>query len=441
VPKRTRSRMAATPRAVRRLGLPAITTGLVALAAALPAGAAADAQPRVEAVTPAATAQVNISALTPQAVQQLLAQLPVADSGAATPAVDLELGQLAKVIAELSGIDTLPGVGGLGGQAGLEAALHEALGKLLAGGSLPLGELLSPQLLSGELLKALEAATHLPVAELIEGLLHGNAETILDQGLGGVNLSELLGKLVSASSDPTQLLEQLLAGLSPATLQGLLGTVSSGDPLQSLDLGELAGQLAKTPQQLAEALGQTLTTLPETAKAATQALSDGDELALIKGLEGLNFGLVERTTEGAGIAGNSGGDSTGADGGAGGTPGTTTVVVSPPAGTTTGATAAPSATAATLAPVKIISHKVKGSKATFVVQVPSAGKLTLSGSGFKKVTKEASKAERMTVQTTLTKARAASLRKHRKKTAVKLTSTFVPVSGHSSSASASVSVR
>jgi hypothetical protein len=430
--------MVATPRAVRRLGLPAITTGLVALAAALPAAATADARPRVEAVTPAVSAQVSVSALTPQAVQELLAQLPVGDSGAGAAAVDLEVGPLAKVIAELPGIDALPGVGGLGGQAGLEAALQEALGKLLAGGSLPLGELLSPQLLSGELLQALEAATHLPVAELIEALLHGNPEAIVGQGLGSIDLSELLAKLVGASPDPTQLLEQLLAGLNPATLEGLLGTLPSDDPLQSLDLGELAGELSKTPQQLAEALGQTLTTLPETAKAATQALSNGDELALVKGLEGLNFGLVERTTEGAG-AGGSGGDSAGADGGNGGTPAATTVVVSVPASTTSNAT--PAAAAAALAKVKIISHKVNGNKATLVVQVPSAGKLTLGGDGFEKVTKEASKAERVTVQTTLTKARAASLRKHRRKMSVKLTSTFVPVSGHSSSASASVSVR
>ncbi|HTA35110.1 MAG TPA: hypothetical protein VK761_00235 [Solirubrobacteraceae bacterium] len=422
--------------------MPAIITGLVALAAALPAGAAADAQPRVEVITPAGSAQVNVSALTPQAVQQLLAQLPVGDSGAGAgaPAVSLELGALAKVIAELPGIDALPGVGGLGGQAGLEAALHEALGKLLAGGSLPLGELLSSPMLSGELLKALEAATHLPVAELIEGVLHGSPQAIIGQGLDSIDLSELLAKLVGASPNPSQLLEQLLAGLNPATLEALLGTLPSGDPVQSLDLGELASQLSKTPQQLAEALGQTLTTLPETAKAATQALSDGDELALVKGLEGLNLGLVERTTEGAGILGSSSDTSTGADGGNGGTPAATTVVVALPAGTAPGSTPT-SAKAAALAPVKIISHKVNGSKVTFVVQVPSAGKLTLSGNGFKKVAKETSKAERMTVQTTLTKARAASLRKHHRKTSVKLTSTFLPVSGHSSSASASVSVR
>jgi hypothetical protein len=427
--------MLATPLAIRRLGLPALATGLIGLAAALPTSATAEVQPRVEAVTPAVSAQVNISALTPRAVQELLAQIPVGGSG--IPAVDLEVPQLAKVIAELPGIDALPSVGGLGGQAGLEAALREALGKLLAGGQLPLGELLSPQALSGELVKALEEATHLPVAELIETLSHGNPEAVLGEGLGTIDLSELLAKLLGTSANPTQLIDQLLEGLNPATLEGLIGSLPSGSPVQSIDLGELAAELSKTPQELTEALGQTLATLPETAKGATQALANGDELALIKGLEGLNFGLVERTTEGAGLGGS---NSSGADGGNGGTPAPTTIVISMPAGSAPSASPA-SAAAAALAKVKIVSHKVSGNKATLVVQVPSAGKLTLSGSGFKKVTQEAAKAERMTIHTTLTKARAASLRKHRRKTRVKLTSTFVPVSGHSSAASATVSVR
>jgi hypothetical protein len=418
--------------------LPALTTGLVGLAAALPTAATAGVRPRVEAVTPAVSAQVNVSALTPQAAQELLAQIPVGGSG--VPAVDLEVPQLAKVIAELPGIDALPSVSGLGGQAGLEAALREALDKLLAGGQLPLGELLSPQALSGELVKALEEATHLPVAELIETLSLGSPEAVLGEGLGSTNLSELLAKLLGASANPTQLLDQLLEGLNPATLEGLIGSLPTGGPAQSLDLAELAAALSKTPQELAEALGQTLTTLPETAQAATQALANGDELALVKGLEGLNFGLVERTTEGAGNGGGSGSNATGADGGNGGAPAPTTIIISTPASSTPSATATPAS--ATTGKVKIISDKVKGNKATLVVQVPSAGRLTLSGNGFEKVTQETSKAERMTVHTTLTKARAASLRKHhRRKTSIKLTSTFVPVSGHSSAASATVSVR
>jgi hypothetical protein len=435
-----RSRLPAPAHALRRLGLPALATGLVGLAAALPSSAAADVQPRVEAATPAASAQVNVTALTPQAVQQLLAQIPAGGSG--IPAVDLEVPQLAKVLVELPGIDVLPSVSGPGGTAAVETALREALEKLLAGGELPLGELLSSQTLLGELLPALETATGLPIGERIETLLHTTPQALLGEGLGSLDLSELLAKLLGSSANPTQLIDQLLEGLNPATLESLLGSLPAGSPLQNLDLGELAGELGKTPQQLAETLGQTLATLPETAQAATQALSGGNELALIKGLEGLSFGLVEKSTEGAGSLGSSGNSSTGSDGGSGGTPGSTTILLTTPGSATASPTAASATASAAAGKVKIVSHKVKGNKATLVVQVPAAGKLTLSGSGFRKVTREAAKAERLTVQTTLTKARAASLRKHHsRKTHVKLTSTFVPVSGHSSSASTSVSVR
>jgi hypothetical protein len=410
--------------------LPALATGLVGLAAALPTAAAADVRPRVEASTPAASAQVNVSALTPQAVQELLAQIPA--GGSALPAVDLEIPQLAKVLVELPGIDALPSVSGPGGTAAVEAALREALEKLLAGGEIPLGELLSSQTLLGELLPALETATGLPIGERIETLLHTTPQALLGEGLGSVDLSELLAKLTGASPNPTALLDQLLEALNPATLEALLGKLPSGVPLQNLDLGELAASLSKTPQALAEALGQTLATLPETTKAATQALSGGGELAVVKGVEGLDFGVIERAGEGG---------ASGADGGSGGTPAPSTIVVNVPASSTPATTATPASTTAA-GKVKIISHKVKGNRATLVVQVPSAGRLTVSGKGFKKVATQAAKAERLTVHTTLTKARAASLRKHhRRRTSIKLTSTFAPVSGHSSAASATVKVR
>jgi hypothetical protein len=424
------SRLPAAGRAIRRLGLPALATGLVGLAAALPTAAAAEVQPRVEATTPAVSAQVNVSALTPQAVQELLAQIPAGGSG--IPAVDLEIPQLAKLLVELPGIDALPSVSGPGGTAAVEAALREALEKLLAGGEIPLGELLSSQTLLGELLPALETATGLPIGERIETLLHTTPPSLLGEGLGSLDLSELLAKLTSASPNPTQLLDQLLESLDPATLEALLGNLPSSVPPQNLDLAELASTLSKTPQALAESLGQTLATLPETAKTATQALTGGDELALVKGVEGLNFGVIERASEGGASGGN---------GGSGGTPAPSTIIVNVPASATQGTTATPASTTAA-AKVKIISHKVSADKATLVVQVPSAGRLTVSGNGFKKVTMQAAKAERLTVHTTLTKARAASLRKrHGRKTSIKLTSTFVPVSGHSSAASATVSVR
>ncbi len=437
------TRTLAAPRAIRRLGLPALATGLIGLAAALPTSASAAAQPRIEAALPG-VATVNGSLFTPQAVQELLSQIPAGGSGGIAP-VDLEVPELAKVLVELPGINGLPALSGPGGTEAVEAALEEAIDKLLAHEELPLGELLSPQKLTGELLSKLEASTGLPIATLVEALLHKSPEAVLNEALNSVDLSELLAKLLGSSEDPTQLIDELLEKLNPATLEQLLGSLPTGSPVQNLDLAELAAELAKTPQALAESLGQTLSTLPETAEAATQALSGGNELAVIKGLEGLSFGLVERANAGggagAGGGSGSGSGSNGSNGSNGGTPASSTIVVMVPASSTPGATVAPAAAAA-VGKVKIISHKVSGNKATLVVQVPSAGRLTVSGNGFKKVTQQAAKAERVTVHTTLTKARASSLRKHHNhRTSIKLTSTFVPVSGHSSAASATVSVR
>jgi hypothetical protein len=444
VSKLPRSRLPATPRAVRRLGLPVLLTGLVGLAAALPASAPADAQPATAASQPATTTPVNVSALSPQAVQELLSQIPV--GGAGIPAGDLEVPQLAKVIAELPGIDALQGVGGLGGTAGLEAALRESLGKLLGNGNLSLGQLLSSQELTGELVKTLEATTHLPVAPLIEALLLRSPQAVLSEGLGSVDLSELLAKLFGGSANPAPLIGQLLEGLEPATLGGLVGSVPTGAPAQDVNLAELAATLAKTPQQLAEALGRTLATLPETADGATQLLGDGSEIALLDGFGGLNLGLVERTTEGAGVVGGAGSTgstgSTGATttGATGGTP--ASIVITMPGNPAASPTAGSASASKAAGKVEILSHKMKGETATLVVEVPSAGRLTISASGFKKVTLQAAKAERMTVHSTLTKARAASLRKRRgRETKIKMTGTFVPVSGHSSSASATVSAR
>jgi AcrR family transcriptional regulator len=422
--------------------LPALATGLIGLAAALPSSASAAAQPRIEAVVPS-VATVNGSLFTPQAVQELLAQIPAGGSGGIAP-VDLEVPKLAKVLVELPGISGLPALSGPGGTEAVEAALEEAIDKLLAHEELPLGELLSPQKLTAELLPKLEASTGLPIATLVEALLHKSPEAVLNEGLSSVDLSELLAKLLGSSENPTQLIDELLEKLNPATLEALLGSLPTGSPVQNLSLAELAAELAKTPQALAESLGQSLTTLPETAEAATQALSGGNELALIKGVEGLSFGLVERANAGAGAGGDGGGSGSatnGSNGANGGKPGSSTVIVMVPASSPPSATPT-TAAAAAIGKVKIISHKVSGNKATLVVQVPSAGRLTVSGSGFKKVTQQTAKAERVTVHTTLTKARAASLHKHHnRRTSIKLTSTFVPISGHSSAASASVSVR
>ncbi len=425
--------------ALRRLGLPALAAGLAGLAAALPSAAAGQTATE-QSSAPDISAHVEVSLIAPQQLQELLAQIPV--GGSALPPSELEVPQLAKVIAELPGIDQLPSIGVLGGTAGVEAALREALDKLLAH-EISLGELLAPQTIGGELLAALEQSTHAPVKELIGSVLDSSPTKVFEEGLGSAGLSELLSRLLAGSEDADALLARLVEGLKPETLQSVLGTIPGGLPAQSLDLGELAGSLGKTPEALAGALGQTIATLPETAGGVTRALANGDELAVLKGTESLAAGLVAKgaeSTEGLGASGGgtsigerSAAGASGGPGGAGGSPGTTTVVLSvPPAASPAGAAAAGA--------VKIVGHSVHGANVTLVVQVPSAGRLTVSGAGFKKVTQQTAKAERVTVHTTLTRSRAASLRKHHRKQKIKLTSSFAPVSGHASSAAITVAV-
>lgn len=431
----------APSRALRKLGLPVLAAGLLALAAALPSGAAASTTPDVELPPTPIPTLSGISTVSPQQLQELLGQAQL--GGSTLPVADLEVPELTKLLVELPGFDQLSSVPGLGGTAGVEAALREALDKLLAH-EITLMELLAPQQLGGELVKALEGTTHLHVAELIETLLKSAPAHVLEEGLSTTSLSALLAQLLAGAQNPTALTDRLVEALNPQQLQTLLGSLPSGEPLQNHDVAELAGALSKTPEALAQTLGQTASSLPATAAAVTKALADGNELALVKGTEGLAVALLTKGTEsveggGAGTPVGSRSASEGAPGapgGAGGAAGTTTVVVSTPASATPTAAAAAAA-----GKLKILSHSVHGNRATLVVQVPSAGRLRPSGAGFAKVAREAAKAERVTVQTTLTKSRAASLRKHRRKTTIKLTGTFVPVSGAHSAASTSVTVR
>jgi len=309
--------------------------------------------------------------------------------------------------------------------------LREAL-EGLAAENPTLGELLSSERLTGPLLERLEAAVGLPVRPLIEGLLGEEPQQVLENGLGSVNLSELLAKLLGSAENPRQLIDHLLEALNPATLESLLGSLPTGEPPQNMTVGELAGGLSRTLGELAQALGQAASALPATAAAATRGLEGDSELAAINGLEGLGMALISKASEGLGGPGGTGG---GSIGGNGGSPGSTVAIVpggAPPA-TAGGSPSSPRP--ANAGKLKILSSKTRGKRATIVVQVPGAGTLTLSGSGIKRVSREASQAERMTLAVTLTKTRSASLRKHhRKSTKVTLTVAFLPVSGATSKA-------
>lgn len=442
MPKGLRTpRAVATARAVRRLALPLLAAGSIAATAALPSAAAASRAPHTS--SPARPAAVSVSGLSPEAIEELLAGVAAGKTG--IPPSALEVSKLAEMLAELPGFDELPSFTP-GGTAEVEAALREQLEALLAGQT-TLGELLSPSALTG-LIEQLEAATHLPIAKTIETLLGKSPQALLEEGLGSTDLSKLLAQLLGSSEEPSQLLDRLLEGLSPAALEELLGTLPSGDPLENLNVGELAGALGKTPEALAQALGQTAASLPATAAAVTRTLENGDKLALLDGTEGVVLALLAKGAEGVEELGSEGGGGTtvggrssggapGGSGGAGGSPGTTTIVLTSPAGGSRSASSSSRAGRLT-----IVSRKAHGGKATLVVQVPSAGRLTLSGGGVKKVAREAPKAERMTITTTLTKARAASLRKrHGKRTSIRLTAAFAPVAGAASKATTSVTLR
>src|SRR5262249_45367575 len=85
--------------------------------------------------------------------------------------------------------------------------------------------------------------------------------------------------------------------------------------------------------------------------------------------------------------------------------------------------------------LKVLSHSFHKHRATIVVQVPSAGALSLSGKGLKGARREAAKAERVTLHPVLTRAGSSSLRPHHKPgLRVPIKVTFKPVSGASSSA-------
>jgi hypothetical protein len=195
--------------------------------------------------------------------------------------------------------------------------------------------------------------------------------------------------------------------------------VLAGTPIATT-VEQLAGQLGTTPQALAGQFGKTVEQLPGTALALVAPLANGEKLGVVNGAQGLTFGLIKGAGEGFGVTGGSGG------------PGGTTVTTQ---GSTPPPAPAPNAGASSVGKLKVLSHSFKGHRATIVVQVPSAGVLTLSGKKLRAVRHETAKSERVTLHPALTRAGAASVRKSRHRSLkVPIKVSFKPVSGASSSA-------
>lgn len=433
--------------AVRRLSAVALSISLIALLAAIPTVSASASPP---SAAPGLTLPVSVSSLPAAEVEKVLAEIPLGASG--VPLSDLEVPQLTKLLASLPGISGLSGLSGLGGTKGLEQALTTAVDEVVGSGG-KLGELLTPAILAPKLESALSGLLG-PVLgpqlkSLVELLLHKSPTAAITEGLGSLNLNELVGSLLNEAKEPAQLIGGLLTALTPAKLEGLLGSTLTGEPFSKTTVGELASSVGTTTQALGEDLG---TTLSSTTMALTAPLTDGKLLSVLDGLGGLNLGLLsgaegkegaEGKGSGSGSGNGSGGSGAAGTGGSSTAPGATTIAVSVPLTQVSAKQPSPTSapggvTAKAIGKIKILSHKVRGGIATIVVQVPAAGRVTLSAGHVKSASRKAGASERLTLKAVLTRAGTASLRRHRNRLRVTLRASFKPTSGPSSSATATV---
>jgi hypothetical protein len=438
--------------AARRLSAIALSTSLIALLAAIPAGSASANPPASTSILTPPVGVSSLPALTPEVLKEITSGVPLSD---------LEVPQLTKLLASLPGISGLSGLSGLGGAKGLEQALTTAIDQVVGSGG-KLGELLTPATLAPKLESALDSVLG-PVLgpqlkSLVELLLHKSPTAAITEGLGSLNLNELLGSLLHEAQDPALLIEQLLGALSPAKLESLLGSTLTGTPFSKTTVGELASSVGTTTQALGESLG---TTLSSTTMALTAPLANGKLLNVLDELGGLKLSLLSGAEgggsgseggsgsggsgSGSGGSGSSGGSGAGGTGSDSTTPTATTLAVSLPL-TQIVPAAQPSSPSgpgaakakAIVGKIKILSHKVRGKVVTVVVQVPAAGKVTLSGGHLTSASRKAGASERLTLKGNLTRAGTASLRKHRDRLKVVLKASLEPTSGSSSSATVTV---
>jgi hypothetical protein len=365
---------------LRLLATLALCTATVALLSVLP-------------TVPARASTPSVTAPSPAQVDSLLGQVPLDK---------LNTGQLSGVLSQLPALSSLQGLP-------LQEALDKVIEKLLGEGAT------LEQLLGSEATTPLRDTLKEVVTLLgpgLETLLGGNPLGKLTEALQSTDPSEVIAKLLGSSSDPQALIGEILSALNPEHLQTLLGSVLSGAPFSKTTVEGVASQLGTTPQTLAADLGKTAESLPATAMALTAPLKNGETLAVIDGATG-----------GTGASGGNGSS---------GTPSTTTVVVIP----ASASAASPAGAAADkTGKLKVISHKVKGDRATVVVEVPSAGKLSVGGKGLRTISRETAKAERVTLHPGLTRAGISSLRRHHRKLKVPIKVSFKQAGGPSSSAS------
>jgi hypothetical protein len=420
-----------------------------------------------------------------------VAVLGDAELGTDIPSSALEAPVLVGFFLARPGISDLAGLSALGGREGVEQALTRAI-EQLEDDELPVEELVGPWELATDLEEQLEAAYEESEAaeqpgapetleELVEQELGRTPAELIDEGTG-LGLGELLSAWLGEAADPAALTGALFAAVDPTEVEDLAEAELSGEPFTLADVAETAGAVELTPAELAQALGQTPSELPEGARALLAPLSDGRWLGVFVGGKGLSFaafgpppaheeepgeepgeeppggeengeeaggkegGGLEEGEHGGGTPppgepGTPGGGTSGDSSDGGTTPPTgqaplATLASSAPASTTT--SPAP-AVSATLARVKILSSRAKGATLKLVLAVPSAGTLVLRGKGLRTVRHTSTGARRITIELHATSAVAASVRNHHR-VKIKLQASFTPSFGAVSSAAVTVAL-
>ena len=412
-----------------------------------------------------------------------VAVLGDAELGTGIPSSALEAPVLVGFFVARPGISDLAGLSALGGREGVEQALTHAI-EQLEDDELPVEELVGPWELATDLEEQLEAAYEESEAaeqpgapesleELVEQELGRTPAELIDEGTG-LSLGELLSAWLGEAADPAALTGALFAAVDSTEVEDLAEAELGGEPFTLADVAETAAAVGLSSTELAQALGQTTSELPEGARVLLAPLSDGRWLGVFVGGKGLAFAAfgpppaheepVEEPGEEEGgeeAGGEEGGGLEEGEPGGGGTPppgepgtpgggassgsssgGTST----PEAGQGPLATAASSTPAsapagpvpaATLARVKILSSRAKGARLKLVLAVPSAGTLVLRGKGLHTVRHTSTGARRITIELHATSAVAASVRSHRR-VRIKLQASFTPSFGAVSSAGATV---
>jgi hypothetical protein len=407
----------------------------------------------------------SAEALSDAALQELLSGVPLGSGASAVPLSTLDAPALAKLLAALPQISTLSTLSNLGtplGLGGLETSLRHATEKAVGAGD-TLGQLLSGGGLSPGLVESLTTALGTPVEPLVKVLFAGKTvEQVVAEGLAATSVTALTGALLAeaeAQVEPAHLAEALVKSFNPTTVHTTTGSLPSGAPVQSLTLQELAAQLSLTPKALAEQLGQATTTLPASTPVTLSTLENGQQLALLRGTDGLVGGVltpleeviepvkeklqetiepIKEKVEGVVSGGSDGGGGTTTVTNVAGSTGPTTVVLNPAAASP----AASSPTTAAIGRIKLISRRVKGAVATLVLWVPSPGRLKVVGSGMRSVWRNLVRSQRVTVRVSLTKARVARLRRRRHRSVkVALRASFAPSAGPRSSVATRVTLR